>query len=153
MPSREHHCCGHAHERGNLSEWTDRLQSAGHKLTKPRRAVLELLHHQKHPITNRDVHAELSAECDLASIYRTMHLLMEMSLVQQFDFGDGVARFELVSPEGDSHHHHMICTQCLTVVEVDHCFSDPLSETLAKHTGFKEITHKLEFFGLCPDCQ
>ncbi|MBS33892.1 MAG: hypothetical protein CMO68_05745 [Verrucomicrobiales bacterium] len=89
----------------------------------------------------------------MASIYRTMHLLMEMSLVQQFDFGDGVARFELVSPEGDSHHHHMICTQCLTVVEVDHCFSDPLSETLANHTGFKEITHKLEFFGLCPDCQ
>ena len=88
MPSREHHCCGHAHERENLSEWTDRLQSAGHKLTKPRRAVLELLHQQKHPITNRDVHAELSAECDLASIYRTMHLLMEMSLVQQFDFED-----------------------------------------------------------------
>jgi len=153
MSSTEHHCCGHTHERGNFSEWTGRLQSAGHKLTKPRLAVLELLHRQEHPITNREIHAELSAECDLASIYRTMHLLMEMNLVQQFDFGDGTARFELMSPGEDSHHHHMICKQCSAVVEVDHCFPDSLSETLAKHTGFKEITHKLEFFGLCPACQ
>ncbi len=153
MPSTEHRCCGHAHERASLSEWTGHLRSAGHKLTKPRLAVLELLHRQEHPITNREIHAELSVECDLASIYRTMHLLLEMDLVQQFDFGDGTARFELASPGADSHHHHMICTRCSTVVEVDHCFPDSLSETLARHTGFKKITHKLEFFGLCPDCQ
>lgn len=153
MSASSHHCCGHAHNRGSLSEWFDRLQSAGHKLTKPRRAVLEFLHRQEHPITNREIHSELSAECDLASVYRSMHLLTELGFVQQFDFGDGTARFELVEPGGDGHHHHMICTRCSAVVEVDHCFPESLSETLAKHTGFKEISHRLEFFGLCPKCQ
>ena len=154
MSAKKHSCCdGYAHERGTLSDWNERLKSAGYKLTKPRLAVLKNLHQQPHPITNREIHLEISEECDLASIYRTIHLLLEINLVQQFDFGDGVARFELISPEGLSHHHHMICTVCSTVVEVNHCFPESLIEVLAKHTGFNRITHKLEFFGVCPCCQ
>ena len=155
MRPKEHSCCdGHTHhDRGALSDWNERLKSSGYKLTKPRLAVLKYLHQQVNPTTNRQIYSEISGECDMASIYRTMHLLLEINIVQQFDFGDGVARYELMSPEGDNHHHHIICTECSTVVEVDHCFPKSLTETLAKHTGFKKITHNLEFFGMCPCCQ
>ena len=154
MRPKEHSCCtGDAHDRGKLSDWNERLQSSGYKLTKPRLAVLKYLHQQVTPTTNRQIYSEISGQCDMASIYRTIHLLLEINIVQQFDFGDGVARYELMSPEGDNHHHHMICTECSTVVEVNHCFPESLIETLAKHTGFKKITHNLEFFGICPCCQ
>lgn len=67
--------------------------------------------------------------CDLATIYRSMHLLEKMGMVKRFDFGDGAARFELVGENDDGHHHHLVCT------------------------NFKAVTHKLEFFGICPECQ
>ena len=121
MRPKEHSCCtGHAHERGTLSDWNERLQSYGYKLTKPRLAVLKYLHQQVNPTTNRQIYSEISGECDMASIYRTMHLLLEINIVQQFDFGDGVARYELMSSEGDNHHHHMICTECSTAVSYTH---------------------------------
>ena len=51
-------------------------------------------------------------QCDLATIYRSMHLLEKMGMVKRFDFGDGAARFELIGEDDDGHHHHLVCTRC-----------------------------------------
>ena len=82
-----------------------------------------------------------------------MHLLENMGMVKRFDFGDGIARYELVAAGDDGHHHHLICTRCADVVELEDCFPIELEKTIAARNGFKSITHKLEFFGLCPECQ
>ena len=74
-------------------------------------------------------------------------------MVKRFDFGDGVARFELVAVVDDGHHHHLVCTRCTAVVEIEECFPPDLQQKLAAANGFKAITHKLEFFGVCPRCQ
>ena len=104
-------------------------------------------------MTNREIFAAMpKGRCDLATIYRAMHLLEEMGMVKRFDFGDGTARFELVG-EGDGHHHHLICTRCAEVVEIDECFLREIESRLAAQNGFKAVTHKLEFFGICPACQ
>jgi Fur family ferric uptake transcriptional regulator len=105
-------------------------------------------------MTNKEVYAALPANlCDLATIYRSMHLLEEMGMVKRFDFGDGIARFELLSDAGRAHHHHLICTRCSTVVEIEECFPSELEQKIALGNGFVAITHKLEFFGICPQCQ
>jgi Fur family ferric uptake transcriptional regulator len=82
-----------------------------------------------------------------------MHLLEEMGMVKRFDFGDGAARFELVGEGDDGHHHHLVCTRCAEVVEIDECFSGEIESRIAAANGFKSVTHKLEFFGICPECQ
>ncbi len=92
-------------------------------------------------------------QCDLATIYRSMHLLEKMGMVKRFDFGDGVARFELIDENDDGHHHHLVCTKCSEVVEVEECFPAKIEEKIAAKNHFKGVTHKLEFFGICPDCQ
>jgi Fe2+ or Zn2+ uptake regulation protein len=38
-------------------------------------------------------------------------------------------------------------------VEIDECFPDEIEKRIAQANGFKAVTHKLEFFGICPDCQ
>ena len=53
---------------------------------------------------------------------------------------------------GDHHHHHLICRICQKVETLDLCVVDAL-ERLVKQRGYAEITHQLEFFGICPDCQ
>jgi Fur family ferric uptake transcriptional regulator len=82
-----------------------------------------------------------------------MHMLESMGMVKRFDFGDGTARFELVGEGDDGHHHHLICRNCSGVVEIDECFPTALEKKIARKNGFTRMTHKLEFFGVCPECQ
>jgi Fur family ferric uptake transcriptional regulator len=147
-------CC-HPHHQGreNLSELTRQLRGRARKITAPRQAILEVLRKREHPITSREILTALpEGECDLATIYRSMHLLEEMGMVHRFDFGDGTARFELVA-RCDDHHHHLVCRSCAKVVEVTECFPAALEERIANAAGFKSVSHRLEFFGICPDCQ
>ncbi len=139
--------------REKLSNLTDRLRGQSRRITGPRQAILDVLRRHEHPITNKEVLAALpEGECDLATVYRSMHLLEEMGMVQRFDFGDGSTRFELVA-DHDDHHHHLVCRRCAAVVEIAECFPSELEDRIARQAGFKSISHKLEFFGLCPKCQ
>jgi Fur family ferric uptake transcriptional regulator len=150
-------CSQHAHPhrlvQPALSELTDKLRAGARKVTGPRQAILEVLRRHASPLTNREIHTALGkSDCDLATIYRNMHTLAAMGLVRRYDFGDGAARFELVEGDADHHHHHLVCRQCQTIVEIEGCFPPTLEEQLATRHGFTAISHRLEFFGLCPRC-
>jgi Fur family ferric uptake transcriptional regulator len=147
--------CSHPHHQGRekLSALTGKLRDKSRKITGPRQAILEVLRRREHPATTREILAELpDGQCDLATIYRSMHLLEEMGMVHRFDFGDGATRFELVAERHD-HHHHLVCRSCAAIVEITDCFPPDLEQKIARQAGFKSISHRLEFFGLCPKCQ
>jgi len=144
----------HPRKRQELLALTGRLRRQARKITGPRAAILETLRQNPHPLTNKEILAALPRDrCDLATIYRAMHLLEELGMVKRFDFGDGKARFELVGEGDDGHHHHLVCTRCAGVIEIEECFPGLIEKRIAAANGFKSVTHKLEFFGVCPECQ
>jgi Fur family ferric uptake transcriptional regulator len=144
----------HSHPRESMSELTERLRGKARRITGPRHAILDLLRVRKHPLTIKEIHELLpEGNCDLATVYRSIHMLKELKLVQRFDFGDGVARFEMMAGDDHGHHHHLVCTVCSRVVEIEECFPVNLEESIASSNGFRAVTHKLEFFGTCPECQ
>lgn len=150
-------CCDRQHVpraiQQPLSELTARLKEKSRKITGPRQAILDVLRRHQHPVTNKEIHAALASDgCDLATIYRNMHTLAAMGMVQRFDFGDGIARWELVTQGDDGHHHHLVCTRCSVIIEIDDCLPDGFEKALAARHGFTQITHKLEFFGVCSRC-
>ena len=134
-------------------ELASRLRRGARKLTGPRQAILDLLRQKNHPLAVRDIHAALSDGCNLATVYRALNLLESMGMVKRYEFGDGVARFELLAEGDDGHHHHLICQRCSRVVELEECLVHELEQEVGRRHGFRGITHKLEFFGLCPECQ
>jgi Fur family ferric uptake transcriptional regulator len=137
-----------------LPELAERLRRRSRKVTAPRQAILEILRRQSHPMSNKEVFAALPrGDCDLATVYRSMHLLESVGMVKRFDLGDGIARFELLKEGDDGHHHHLVCTSCSEVVEIEECLVREMEEQIASRNGFKAVTHKLEFFGICPGCQ
>jgi Fur family ferric uptake transcriptional regulator len=147
-------CARHSRRKEELSSLTTRLRREDRKITGPRAAILEILRQHRHPLTNKEIFADLpKGECDLATIYRAMQLLEKLGMVKRFDFGDGVARFELVGEGDDGHHHHLICTECAEVVEIEECFPAEIERRIASKNRFQAVTHRLEFFGVCPDCQ
>ncbi|MDE3066778.1 MAG: transcriptional repressor [Verrucomicrobiota bacterium] len=140
--------------RQEIAVLKDRLRGRAHKITGPRAAILEILRAHPHPLTSRDIFSAMPrGGCDLTTVYRSMHLLEKMGMVQRFDFGDGAARFELLEEGDDGHHHHLVCVKCSQVVEIEQCFLREIERKIASQNGFKAVTHKLEFFGLCPRCQ
>jgi Fur family ferric uptake transcriptional regulator len=137
-----------------LSDLAARLRRQARKITGPRQAILNALRKQAHPMSSKEIFAALpKGDCDLATVYRLLRLLQGMGMVERFDFGDGVARYELLREGDEGHHHHLVCTRCREIVEVEECFIRDLEDRIATHNGFKAVTHKLEFFGICPACQ
>lgn len=141
-------------ERPGLPELAACLKRQSRKLTEPRQAILEILRRQAHPMAIKEIFAALpSGFCDLATVYRSMHLLERLAIVKRYDLGGGSARFELLPHGDDGHHHHLVCTRCAGVVEIEGCAMGDLEQRLAEQNGFAAVTHRLEFFGICPDCQ
>lgn len=146
----------HFHKPQELAALKKQLRGQSRKITGPRAAILEILRKHPHPLTNREILSEMNkggGRCNLATIYRSMHLLEKMGMVKRFDFGDGAGRFELVGENDDGHHHHLVCTKCSEVVEIDECFPKEIEKQIATKNRFKGVTHRLEFFGICPGCQ
>jgi Fur family ferric uptake transcriptional regulator len=132
----------------------ERLRRKSRKITGPRQAILDILRQQAHPMSTQELFAALPrGDCDLVTVYRSMRLLESVGMVKRFDLGDGVARFELLAEGDDGHHHHLVCTGCAAVIEIEQCFMRRREQQIAGRHGFKAVTHKLEYFGLCPKCQ
>ncbi len=151
-PCTEH---GHVHRliQPALTDLTEKLRAGDRKITGPRQSILNVLRQHASPLTNREIHTLLADECDLATVYRNIHTLLKMGLVNRVDIGDGTARWELMADAADHHHHHLVCTGCQAIVEVEGCFPVDFEQQLTRRHGFSQVTHRLEFFGLCPKCQ
>jgi Fur family ferric uptake transcriptional regulator len=145
----------HSHsERPLLPELTDRLRGKSRRITGQRETILHILRSHPHPMSSKEVQSSLGTkDCDLATIYRSLHLLVNIGIVKRFDLGDGVARYELMGTDDDGHHHHLICRNCAEVVEIEDCFPRELEDEIARRNGYAKVTHRLEFFGLCPRCR
>lgn len=106
-------------------------------------------------MTNKEIFSALpQGECDLATVYRSVQMLERLGVVKRFLLGDGAARFALIEGEGsDAHRHHLVCTRCTRIVEIGECIVRELEQRVAAQSKYKAVTHRLEFFGICPACQ
>lgn len=136
------------------------LKEKGLKVTQQRLLVLEVLADQRDQhMTAEDIYElvkEDYPEIGLATIYRTVQLLLEMQLVDRINLDDGCIRYEIgefFGGEGKHHHHHLICRTCGKVLP----FKDDLLEGLERHieeqTGFHVLDHELKFYGQCEECR
>jgi Fur family ferric uptake transcriptional regulator len=87
----------------------------------------------------------------VATVYRTMKLLSDCGLAHARNFGDGQTRYE--AAVGRDHHDHLICTRCGQIIEFENNRIEQLQEAVARSHGFKVLSHKMELYGLCVDCQ
>lgn len=87
-----------------------------------------------------------------ATVYRTMKLLKESGLAEERRFGDGQTRYELADP-GDQHHDHLICDNCGKIIEFVNDKIEALQDEVAEAHGFTVTDHKMELYGLCPECR
>jgi Fur family transcriptional regulator, ferric uptake regulator len=136
-------------------DWKASVRQGAGRVTRSREEILELLRQHQRPWTPQDLLGALPPRrCDLATVYRTLTRFEELGLVQRVDLGDGRARFEIAENQpGGHHHHHLVCRDCSQILEIDDCIPADLESRVARQHGFRNVTHRLEFFGICPRCQ
>ena len=140
-------------------KFKEMLKEKGLKVTNQRLLVLEVLadHRDKH-MTAEDIYELVKEDCPeigLATIYRTVQLLLEMQLVDRINLDDGCVRYEIGHLLGDGakhNHHHLICRGCGRVVPFDGDLLDDLERHIEESIGFHVLDHELKFYGLCRDC-
>lgn len=140
-------------------EFKKLLKEKGLKVTNQRLLVLEVLaDHRDTHMTAEDIYdlvKEDYPEIGLATIYRTLQLLLNMQLVDRINLDDGCVRYEIgdqLSGKSKHHHHHLICKTCGKVLPFRHDLLDDLERHIEEETGFHVLDHELKFYGQCKEC-
>lgn len=143
----------------NEEKVKDLLREKGLKVTSQRLMVLNILsaHGDEHLTVEEiyDLAKEESPEIGLATIYRTVQVLLELHVIETVTFDDGFARYELNGEEtGSGHrHHHAICTQCGKVYSLETDLLDTLEKQVFESLGFEVTDHEVKLYGLCSACR
>lgn len=133
------------------------LNQEGLRLTNQRKKILALF---EDPYVNKHLSAEeirqqLAQQGEtigFSTIYRTLHILIEIGLIQEVGSVEGRKYYELSNPLSNEH-HHLVCVQCGTIQE----FADSQVIVAAKKEtqarGFSLPVCQFTVFGICPDCK
>jgi Fur family ferric uptake transcriptional regulator len=126
------------------------------RLTPQRRAILGVLQVNagKH-LSAEEIHDLVkkgSPGLGLATVYRTLELLVDAAIAHRLDFGDGRARYELARQE-EHQHHHLVCVECGTISEVNADLLQRLEEMVEAKNGFTVTDHHLKLYGYCRRCR
>lgn len=135
------------------------LREKGLKVTNQRMLVLEIMAQRpgQHLTVEEiyDLARQKCPEIGLATIYRTVQLFVDLSIIDKVSFDDGFARYELGGFESESrhHHHHAICRQCGKVFSFEGDLLDTLEGALFDKEGFLVTDHEVKLYGYCKKCR
>ena len=126
------------------------LRASGLKVTPKRLAILEALFTSESPLSVKLLTKQVKIPMDQATIYRGLEEFKRVGIVAQIYNGSEEALYECGCL--DHHHHHITCTKCGLITEIDTCIDSSTLTRISKNTGFTISTHSLELQGLCKQC-
>jgi Fur family transcriptional regulator, ferric uptake regulator len=130
---------------------SEALRVRGMRMTRQRERMLQALLAAPNPQSAEEIRVAAGfAPSDLVTVYRNLESFITLGLAQRILLENGTQLFEWVTP--NAHHHHIICRQCHHTEPLEFCAADQL-EARAAGSGFTELTHVIEVFGVCPDCR
>ena len=127
------------------------LDAAGHRLTGPRRALVDLIAARDGHFTAADLVADVRTRrlgIGRATVFRSLDVLLELGVVERIDLPSGEHAYLACEP---THHHHAVCSRCGRA-DIEDAGLASVVEKVEQRTGYRIDRHRLELFGLCPTC-
>jgi Fur family ferric uptake transcriptional regulator len=137
----------------DASEIVSAFETAGYRLTGPRRALAALIAAQGRHFTADELLGESRRRrlgVTRATIFRSLDVLAELGVVERLDLPSGEHAFVACEP---AHHHHVVCSSCGRTTGVADPGIERIAEAIGRETGYRIDAHRLELFGLCPVCR
>jgi Fe2+ or Zn2+ uptake regulation protein len=134
-----------------LREMEQAIRAAGGRMTAQRRALLAILAETSGHFTANDVidrACRARPDLDRSTVYRMLVTLRELGVLRQTSGAEGPQQFEVVARD----HHHLVCSVCGWVAEIDDDTLDPLRRHLLKRYGFRAELEHHAIRGACAHC-
>jgi Fur family transcriptional regulator, ferric uptake regulator len=131
----------------------DRLVAAGERVTRQRLQVANALAADGRQVTADELYRSLrrhEPKIGRATVFRTLETLVEAGVARRLELDGHVYAYVACLPE---HHHHLACTNCGRVEEIDEAYVRPIAERLAQEMGFQIDDARLDFYGRCATCR
>lgn len=138
-----------------LSDFKELLKKNNLKFTIQREIILETLYNSDEHLTPEALHHLIQKKhpdlkTGIATVYRTLSLLEESSVVTSLSFGAQGKKYELGAKE---HHDHFICTECGTIIEFVDEEIERRQHAIAQTLNFEMQDHSMQIYGICEVCQ
>lgn len=131
----------------------EKLKTRGHRITPQRAAILRLfIESREHPSVEQ-VYEQVRAAfpmTSLATVYKTVALLKEEGEILELGFANDSSRYDGGKPYP---HPHLVCVSCRRIVDTEIELFDALPRQLSEKYGFRIVNQRVDFFGICPECQ
>lgn len=124
--------------------------AAKFRLTTQRVEVFNTLKQAESPLSVVQI-IERCTSLDKVSVYRTIRLFSELHIITTITHG-WKQSYELAAPF-KPHHHHMRCSNCNKVIEVQSNKIESLINEVSNEHDFKPLSHHFEIVGLCVVCR
>lgn len=131
----------------------DRLTAAGERVTRQRLLVANALAASGRRLTAEQLYRSLRRRdpaIGRATVFRTLETLVEAGVARRLELDGHVYAYVACLP---AHHHHIACTRCGRVEEIDEAYVTPIAERLAEEMGFEIDDARLDFYGRCATCR
>lgn len=131
---------------------TDMLRAKGFKVTPQRLAVYRMLAESKEHPSAETIYSHLRETfptMSLATVYKTVDMLVELGLVQKLNVGEDSFRYDAWTDE----HSHIRCTVCGRVDDLVEIDADGIVEAAKSGTDYRITGQQFYFYGICKKCQ
>ena len=131
----------------------DRLTAAGERVTRQRLLVANALAAGRRQLTAEQLYRSLRRQVPgigRATVFRTLETLVDAGVARRLELDGHVYAYVACLPE---HHHHLACTRCGRVEEIDEAYITPIAQRLALDLGFEIDDARLDFYGRCAACR
>jgi Fur family transcriptional regulator, peroxide stress response regulator len=136
-----------------LRNMVDALRENQYRITPQRLAILRVLAESKGHPSVETIYERVKPTfptTSLATIYKNIAVLKGLNQVLELGFSDDSNRYDGNRPYD---HPHLVCTVCKKILDPDVSALADMTGELARKTGFAITRHRLDFFGVCPECQ
>lgn len=138
-------------------EISAKLKQAGYKVTPQRETtVATLIKHQNNLLTAEEIFIavkNMNPSIGLATVYRTLDLLDELSIVNKKQFHDGLTRYELFHASSKVQPYYLVCSKCGKMQEVKIDLYADIPNYIQDMYHFSVSVQDVTFHGICEDCQ
>ncbi|MFO7816025.1 MAG: transcriptional repressor [Halanaerobiales bacterium] len=123
------------------------------RMTKQRKTILKVLKNTDSHPTADSIYEEVKKEIpniSLGTVYRNLNLLAEKDKITVINYANDQSHYD----GNTENHYHFRCNDCGQVYDLElNLLDNNFDSQVEKHSDFKVDNHRLEFYGLCPDCQ
>jgi Fur family transcriptional regulator, peroxide stress response regulator len=136
-----------------IEQIINNLKKHNHRITPQRLAIIKILAKSVDHPSVESIYEQVKRNfptTSLATVYQTVSLIKELGEVLELGFSDCSNRYDGNKPYP---HPHVVCIKCKKIIdsELDN-LQDTTNEIIQK-TKFEIINHRMDFFGVCPECQ